>query len=148
MALSGDVWHWKNAAGENLQCFDGTPQFLTGVGNKFASYNLGIYAEMMFRFHETLKATNSIVMSGYGWGDRGINTRLIDWLSGQKERRLFLLHERPEEFVEKQTSLTIRRDHLKQQGQLIEVRKWMQNVTLAELEHLFASLHHHTFGKL
>ncbi len=66
LALSGDVWHWKTAAGEKLQCFEGMPQFLTGVGNKIASYNMGIYAEMMFRFHEALRSTNTIVMSGYG----------------------------------------------------------------------------------
>lgn len=148
LALSGDAWHWKTADGETLQSFEGMPLFLTGVGNKIASYNTGIYAEMMFRFHEALKSANSIVMSGYGWGDKGINTRLIGWLSDKKDRRLFLLHERPEEFVEKLTALTNRRDRLKERGQLIEVRKWMQNVTLAELDQLFASLQHHAFREL
>lgn len=128
-----DPWHHENREGIRFDNWSGTPLFLTGVGNKVAAYNSGIYAEMMFRFHEALKSTDSIVMSGYGWGDKGINVRLIDWLLDSEKRRLFLLNERPEEFVEKQTALTHRRNWLKEQGRLIEIRKWMSDTTVKDL---------------
>jgi hypothetical protein len=138
--LNGDPWHCKTANGEALDNWSGDPLFLTGVGNKAASYNLGIYAEMFFRFHEALKANRIIVMSGYGWGDRGVNTRLMDWLFDAADRRLVLLHEKPEEFLLRLTPLTHRRDWLVQQGRLIEVKKWLKDVTLADLNALLAGL--------
>ncbi len=111
----------------------GNPEFLTGVGNKIGSYNSGIFAEMMFRFHEVLKSERQIVMSGYGWADQGINVRLVDWLLMDKNRKLFLLHERPEEFLGRLTPLTFRRDALLKRGQLIEIRKWLCDTKVEDL---------------
>ena len=111
----------------------GNPEFLTGLGNKIGSYNSGIFAEMMFRFHEVLKSERQIVMSGYGWADQGINVRLVDWLLMDKNRKLFLLHERPEEFLGRFTPLTFRREALLQKGQLIEIRKWLCNTKIEDL---------------
>ncbi|MDA8632421.1 SIR2 family protein [Verrucomicrobiales bacterium] len=128
-----DPWHCKTASGEALDNWSGGPLFLTGVGNKPTSYNLGIYAEMLFRFHEALKSAENIVMSGYGWGDSGINVRIVDWFFANNSNQLFLLHEQPESFIEKQTALTHRRDRLKNRSQLIEIRKWMENTSLADL---------------
>lgn len=134
LVLNGDARHCRTSEGEILQNYDGLPLFLTGVGNKIASYNRGIYAEMIFRFHEVLKSSDLMIMSGYGWGDKGINIRLIEWLLGKEERRLFLLHEKPEEL----TTFTYMRDRLKEKGQLIEVMKWMEDVTSADLDPLIA----------
>jgi hypothetical protein len=111
----------------------GNPEFLTGVGNKIGSYNSGIFAEMMFRFHEVLKYERQIVMSGYGWKDQGINVRLVDWLLMDKSRKLFLLHQQPEEFLGYLTPLTFRRDKLLKRGQLIEIRKWLCDTTVNDL---------------
>lgn len=112
----------------------GNPEFLTGVGNKINSYNSGIYAEMMFRLHEALKTERQIIMSGYGWADQGINARLIDWLSKDRKRKIFLLHERPEEFVNRQSPLRHRREHLIEMGQLIEIRKWLCQTKVEDLK--------------
>jgi hypothetical protein len=127
-----DPDHCRNASGE-LLCNNGIPQFLTGVGNKVDSYNSGVFAETMFRFHETLKRENQIVMSGYGWADRGINVRLLDWLFGDRTRKIYLLHENPEEFLERLSPLTYRREGLIARGQLIEVRKWLCDTTVEDL---------------
>lgn len=124
--------HCKDADGGFLSV-PGNPEFLTGVGNKDGSYNLGVYAEAMFRFHEALKSDRQIVISGYGWGDRGVNARLMDWLYADQSRKLFMLHERPEEFVERQTPLTFRRESLKVREQLIEIRKWLCDTTMDDL---------------
>lgn len=147
--LNLDPWHCKTAANETLSNWNGEPLFLTGVGNKMASYNLGIFAEIFFRFHEALKSTDTVVMSGYGWGDRGVNTRLIDWLFDDSKHRLVMLHENPDEFVERPTPLTHRRDFLRDRGQLIEIKKWMKDVSLAELDEVLAAPQHRaTEGEL
>jgi hypothetical protein len=117
-----------------LSNWSGEPLFLTGIGNKIASYNTGIFAEMFFRFHETLKSTDTIVMSGYGWGDRGVNVRLVDWLFASPAHRLIVLHENPDEFLTRLTPLTFRREWLVQQSRLVEIRKWLKDVTLGELD--------------
>ncbi|RYD77729.1 MAG: hypothetical protein EOP84_15180, partial [Verrucomicrobiaceae bacterium] len=111
--VGNDRFHSRTQDGDMLDN-SGNPEFLTGVGNKIGSYNSGIFAEMMFRFHEVLKSEQQIVMSGYGWADQGINVRLVDWLLMDKNRKLFLLHERPEEFRERLTPLTFRRDDLRE----------------------------------
>ena len=132
-ATNGDPWHVKTADGAMLQNGSVTPLFLTGVGNKTSSYNSGIYAEMIFRFHEALKTADTMVMSGYGWGDKGVNVRILDWLHVRPSNRLFLLHRDPEGLIASGNSLSHRYERLVEKKQLIMIRKWLQDVSCTEL---------------
>ena len=42
-----------------------------------------------------------MVMSGYGWGDTAINFQLDTWLDRCRRNSIILLHEQPEQIVDK-----------------------------------------------
>lgn len=123
----------KTEKGEVVDDWAMTPLFLTGVGNKLGSYNSSIFAEMLFQFHAALKANNTMIMSGYGWGDRGINLRIVDWLTAADDRRLILLHANPDKLYERGTTFSLHRQRWLEQGKLIEIPKWLQDTKSADL---------------
>lgn len=54
--------------------------FLAGTFNKMFSYLNHVFLELHYRFHRALGETSQLVVSGYGFGDKGINNRITDWM--------------------------------------------------------------------
>jgi hypothetical protein len=133
-----DAQHAKNGQGKYLDNIDPIPWILAGTHTKSTQYGFGIYAEMHFWFHRLLKEHNLIAMSGYGWGDRGINGRLIEWVHSKQNRRLVVMHKNFDQFVlDSKGSLLFNHESLMQAGRIMPIQKWMQNVRLEELEERF-----------
>jgi hypothetical protein len=137
--IHGDVWHCKDENGRKLDNIDAIPWILTGTNNKAAQYGFSIYAEMHFWFHKLLQEHGTIAMSGYGWSDRGINGRLMQWLLSPDKRRLFLMHERLDELTSySKSSLWHRYEPLVSANRIIPIAKWMEHVSFDDLWHLMA----------
>jgi hypothetical protein len=95
--LHGSVdWREKNNLGEFLrddqrtmaafrrrpddQAPEGsTPMMLIGRHNKLYHYNSYVYDALQFCFHQALKASDVLVVCGYGWGDKGVNSKILNW---------------------------------------------------------------------
>jgi SIR2-like domain len=73
------------------------PIFLTGTFDKILAYETWIFPDQHVRFHEALRKTKRVVVIGYGFGDKAINTRLIAWLARASEHTLIVCHPRPDE---------------------------------------------------
>jgi hypothetical protein len=131
--VSGNTFQCQNASGELLGNLDITPHFLTGAFNKIVAYGYGPFAEMHWWFHKLLHDHNRIAMSGYGWNDKGINIRLIEWLHSSGQRRLCVMHENPKALKQSDSPLWHRFDELVNQGRIVPIPKWMQNTNLGEL---------------
>lgn len=131
----GDLWHLKDSTGTMLLNLRGTPIFLSGTYNKIFDYGSGIHAEMHFRFHQSLREIDAMVMSGYGWNDPGINTRLMEWLYSSDKKRLYLLHKNPEgEIRDKSRSgMWHSYDKLLGDARLIPIKNWLSEVNQIEL---------------
>ncbi len=95
---SGDPAHAKDSSGKLMGVPEG-PLFLAGTINKILAYGSGIFAEQFYRFHQFLKLHDTILVSGYGFSDKGINGRLWDWMFERPTRRMVVLHERPLELL-------------------------------------------------
>ena len=92
----GDYRHTQTDDG-NLQLpVDGRPLLLIGTFNKISEYSSGIFRELHHRFRSTTMEANQIVVCGYGFGDKGINTEIIEWCFGKRERRLVIIHPNPD----------------------------------------------------
>ena len=124
----------KDGSGEFRLPGDFTPMFLTGTFTKPMEYLVGIHAEMMARFHVVLQACDTMIMSGYGWNDFTVNVKLMEWLRGQRKRRLVLLHEAPEKMKENSKS-ALRHEYgdLLAKGRIVPVRKWLCSVSSDDL---------------
>jgi SIR2-like domain len=119
--------------GKQLQILTKTPAFLSGV-NKVVSYNRGIYAEMFYRVHQAFKENQFVVMSGYGWGDTAINFRIMNWLGYTQENKILLLHQNPEELMDRSLQLSESYGYLIESNRLILLKQWLSEVKIAEVE--------------
>lgn len=73
-----DPFHARGPNGEMLGFpAGGRPRLLTGTFNKILSYPSDIFADHHFRFHEALAGADRLLVIGYGFRDKAINSRLI-----------------------------------------------------------------------
>ena len=131
-----DAMQSMNRNREKLRNDASSPSFLSGV-NKIVSYNKGIYSDILYRFHQVLRESDLMVMSGYGWGDTAINFKLEHWLDSNKRNTIVLLHEKPEELMQRSVQLDSSYKALERIGQLVPLRQWLCNTSLADLEAQF-----------
>jgi hypothetical protein len=134
IVVGNDPHHARDGKGKLLNRIDIAPWVLAGTHSKAVQYGFGIYAEMHFWFHRLLEEHTVMAMSGYGWGDRGINGRLMQWLHSVRQPRLVLMHERPDDLAQySKSSLWNRYEPLVNAGRIVPVRKWMQHVDFEEI---------------
>lgn len=91
----------KDGQGRTHEEFD-RALFLAGTFNKMFDYLNHVFLELHYRFHRTLAESARLVVCGYGFGDKGINNRIVDWMclsTGQGKRKLILIEPRSLEAV-------------------------------------------------
>ncbi|MCF3651718.1 SIR2 family protein [Synoicihabitans lomoniglobus] len=132
--LSNDRDRVKGRGGEALF----PPQnrlMLAGTTNKELAYGSGVFLELMFQFHKRLKETELLIVSGYGFADKGINNRLWAWLDARQGNRLVVLHEKPDELRrDAKPSFSHNVDRHKKSGKFVLVDKWMCNCSLEDVK--------------
>ena len=135
---SNDITRCKDARGKLLISNQSIPSFLSGQSKVF-QYNRGIFADMQYRFQQTLRRNNLIIMSGYGWGDVPINFHLQYWLDKNKYNRLVLLYEQPDKLKEASKEMAEMYDVYTRKGRIIPISQWLQNTSIEDLkDQLFA----------
>jgi hypothetical protein len=128
----GSPWHNRMADGTRLTPLDSHPHFLTGSYNKTAAYCAGIFLAQMREFDRALDNHNLIIMSGYGWGDKGVNMRLKNWLWGKRGRKILLLYERLES-LQNSKALFFQFEKLVEKQMLVPIGKWLCDSRLADI---------------
>lgn len=96
LSLNEDYWHTKGSNGQLLTPVDGRPVMLTGTFNKILQYTTGIYADLHWQFYRRLLDSDILLACGYGFGDKAINSRVINWMWSSLARRLVIVHPHPE----------------------------------------------------
>ena len=100
--LSPEPWHIEDSAGQKSKV-DSRLIFLVGTYNKMIDYTRGIYQELRFQFYRSLRNVDQLIICGYGFGDEGINTEILEWIYSSPKNGLVIIHPRPEELREKVT---------------------------------------------
>lgn len=96
-----DIYRMKDASGIHLWPTDGRPLILVGTDNKILSYSSGMYLRLISTFQKHLDEVNRLVVSGYSFGDMGINRLIFDWVDAVNSRRLLLIS-RDDSWLKKQ----------------------------------------------
>ena len=52
---------------------------------------MGVMLDVHYRFREMLKKTDALIVCGYSFGDKGINTQLIHWYSRGPQKSMILI---------------------------------------------------------
>ncbi|MBI3168715.1 MAG: SIR2 family protein [Chloroflexi bacterium] len=89
-----DFQHTLNPEGKRqYSCGDDgpRPEILMGTFNKMFNYTKGIFADIYCLFREALRRTEHLVISGYGFGDKGINIQLVEWMYLSPNNKIMLV---------------------------------------------------------
>ena len=131
---SGDRNHLKDLHGEVLRPPTGR-LLLSGTTNKELAYGSGVFLELMFQFHKRLQETDLLIVSGYGFADKGINNRIWAWLDLRPKNRIIVMHNQIDELRRNaKPSFRHNMDRMKDKRKFILVDRWMCDSTLADLQ--------------
>jgi hypothetical protein len=67
------------------------PLLLAGTFNKLFDYTADIFLELQYRFHRALFENDHLIVCGYGFGDKGINQRIVERMTRAQPCRLLLI---------------------------------------------------------
>lgn len=109
------------------------PKLLVGTYNKILDYHSGIFTELHCQFYHSLCDVKQLVICGYGLGDRGINTQIVDWLYSSNVCRIILIDPAPEALKNKINSISNKWDKLLSTNKLTIIPKGIENVCWREL---------------
>lgn len=113
------------------------PLILVGTFNKMLQYTSGIFADLHCLFHRHLRKADCLIACGYGFGDKGINTKLVQWLNTSRCRRLVVVHPNPEELrCCSRGAISKQWIEWKNAGQLVELPKRAEQVSWSDLRAL------------
>lgn len=110
IVLDGDIDHAKSPQGNLMKNMPyRQPHILIGTFNKIYEYTGGVFSEVYYQFLTLLKSTNRLIVSGYSFGDKGINGAILEWLYSDKQNRIIVIHHKPDKLLGITTRLAIRK---------------------------------------
>jgi len=135
--IDGDLYHVSLPDGsyDPRSWGEGHPALLCGTFNKMLEYLRSPFLDLHLVFREALGSIRLLVVSGYGFGDKGVNSRLWEWMSGGADRRMIVVHADAEALARGARGL-IRKswDQWGQAGRLLCVPKWFEEATWKEIK--------------
>jgi hypothetical protein len=78
-----------------FELMDELPLVLVGTFNKILQYSTPVFLQMMGEFHHYLQTSSHLIVCGYGFGDKGINTLLAYWMSEKTPRTMYVIDPHP-----------------------------------------------------
>jgi len=143
LKLHGSInWHWDHKHSRYLK-IDGDvdsnenrtsglsllplASFLTGSQVKEQAYGTGLYGIIFRKFHDLLEEHHTLISSGYGWGDNGINSRVLEWLDARSKNRLVILHNEAEshDILRNKLFWRFRWSDYPKEGKIIHIQRWL-----------------------
>jgi hypothetical protein len=107
------------------------PVIIIGSFNKLRKYSRGISFDLQYLFAKYLTECNRLVISGYSFGDQGINSRIIDWLYDSRDRKIMIIHKEADEMLKnaRPAIKSIYHWDVKEKSDLIRIiPKWFQDI--------------------
>ncbi len=135
--LTGDPDHALDEDERPLSLLETIPAVLTGTTVKERTYGFGLTGEIFSEFRQRLAAHKVLISCGYGWLDKGINIRVIQWLHDSRDNRLVIMHGGTEEERNELRSRPVwfwRWDDLERAGKVRFLNKWLSECTVDDLK--------------
>ncbi len=135
--LDWDFWHTKTLQGQMQWPVDGRPMFLAGTFNKMLQYTSGIYTDLHYQFYRSLRHTQRLVVCGYGFADKGINTRIIEWIYSSSDHKITIVHPEPEKLKRvARGAISNKWDDWKNMNKLTIVPKGIEQTSWQEIRNI------------
>jgi len=92
IVIATDPDHSKDKKGNYLTLLD-ERSFLIGTFNKMLDYTAkDIFLQLFCIFRQHLYGSSRLIVSGYSFSDKGINSVLINWLLSNKNNLILIIH--------------------------------------------------------
>lgn len=116
------------------------PVLLIGTFNKIMRYSDDLFLQLQFHFMQRLRDCTTLVVCGYSFGDKAINSRVINWLNSSYNNRLMVIHPKPIELWNyARGALRSRFRDWRESGQLIEITKGSEDVSWEQVsDHIWS----------
>ena len=98
--LDSDYEHTKDKDGNFQTALDNRPILLIGTHNKFQEYTGRIFRDLHYKFRLSIQNSERLVVCGYSFGDKGINTEIIEWYYARRGRQICIIHPDPANLVD------------------------------------------------
>ena len=95
--INKDIWNIRNSEGKLQTPKHGKPLILVGTFNKIWEYTHSIFSDIHCQFNNSLRNSNIMIISGYSFSDKGINTRIAEWMYKSDGNNLIVIHPEPDE---------------------------------------------------
>lgn len=134
IVLDGDIDHAKTLQNKLMHSQEPCPAILTGTFNKITEYTAGIHSDIYYQYKELLKKTKYLIVSGYSFGDKGINTAIVEWLFSNQENRIVIIHHNENSFLMNRARVAIRRTARMARNNFILIPKNIQETSWKEIK--------------
>lgn len=118
-----------------------SPVLIMGSFNKLREYSRGAIFDLQCLFSRTLNQCNRLIISGYSFGDQGINSRIINWLYGMRDRKIIIIHKNEEELFQNARPAiqsVIRADLTEKTNLIRTIPKWFEETNWQEIKNYFS----------
>ncbi len=118
-----------------------SPVLIMGSFNKLREYSRGAIFDLQCLFSRTLNQCNRLIISGYSFGDQGINSRIINWLYGTRDRKIIIIHKNEEELFQNARPAiqsVIRADLTEKTNLIRTIPNWFEETNWQEIKNYFS----------
>jgi hypothetical protein len=127
--------HIYKTYGNPPESNDSYPQILIGTFNKLEDYTRGIFIDLICLLNRYLDNADNLVISGYSFGDKGINSRIINWVYKSKNRRILLIDPNLKQLKENaRGAINNKRDDWKNKGILKTIESGIEETTWEKIK--------------
>lgn len=133
--LNGDPEDTRDSQGRRQFTPDNRPMMVIGTTNKVLEYVRPFYADLLSRFYSSLQKSGHLVICGYGFGDREINTQLSHWVFSSRDLRITIVDIKPEKLRRRMpASMFGKWDKWIKERRLAIVRKRIEETSWADIK--------------
>jgi hypothetical protein len=126
---------YKSNIHKNRKRDNTTPILLIGSFNKLPEYTRGLNFRFQVLFDNYLNESNYLVISGYGFADQGINSRIFSWLYSSINNRIILIHNNVESLKKSaRPAISDIIDDWIIKGIVIHIPKFIEEITWLEIK--------------
>ncbi|MCH8941763.1 MAG: SIR2 family protein [Bacteroidetes bacterium] len=104
---------------------------LIGTYNKLAKYIESIFLELFCLFYKTMYMHNTIIISGYGFGDSGINEKLFNWVL-QENNKMIIIDPNVESLRNKMWSVLDKK--WGENKKIVPIKEYIENISWLRLK--------------